>query len=246
MNLIASASRRWLSAAVGGAAVTVIIISLFSASPLVSPPEDGDAPLSAGFAVKVELAWQGDALLIEEVALRDPTPLFLPTPWNAGEDALAMNAPREPGGAFQDYAPHFTFPETELQIEFRAPAKIPANAADALATTYADAGVLGLGRVDRANPTLQSRDGFIEIVSAADGALMMREPLTNVGLSQGRTWQPLEFMVAVDSAGAVRPPVLTESSRVSQVDSFFEEYLVRVFHIGERLAPGFYRVSIGP
>ena len=243
MNASASASRIWLSAVVGGAAVTVIIFSLFSAPLPVSSTKDGDTPSSAA---TVELAWQGNTLLIEEVALRDPTPLFLPTHWNASEDALAMNAPREPGGAFQDYAPHFTFPETELQIEFRAPAKIPATPADALATTYTDAPLLGLGRVDHAAPTLQSRDGFVEIVSATDGAVMMREPLKNIGLSQQGTWQPLEFMVAIDAAGVVRPPVLTESSRVSQVDSFFEEYLVRVFHIGERLAPGFYRISIGP
>ena len=56
----------------------------------------------------------------------------------------------------------------------------------------------------------------------------------------------MEFLIAVDAMGLVGPPILTESSRVAAVDGYFQIYLVKTLHAGERLAPGFYRVCIGP
>ena len=56
----------------------------------------------------------------------------------------------------------------------------------------------------------------------------------------------MEFLVAVDAMGLVGPPTLTESSRVAAVDGYFQNYLVKTLHAGQRLAPGFYRICIGP
>ena len=83
------------------------------------------------------------------------------------------------------------------------------------------------------------------MVAAIDGQIMQESIIEQQPPEQGM-WQPLEFLVAVDRAGVVRPPVLTESSRIAAVDQFFQEFLIKSLHIGERLAPGFYRVSIGP
>jgi hypothetical protein len=242
MNGSSVAWKTWLLAAGGGLIAVVVVLALFRIPRIqgiaVSP---GEVLVPA----KVELAWQGNELLVDEVALRDPTPLFLPTQWNASEDALAMNAPREPGGSFQDYAPHYVFPENELRLEFRSKSEVPVKPADVFTTSKSDQALLGFGQVDRAVAPLETRGAYIEVMAASSGEVVMSESVMDRPPEPG-TWQPLDFLVAVDAAGIVRPPVLTESSRVTDVDSYFKEYLIKVLHIGERLAPGFYRISIGP
>lgn len=242
MSAAAVSGKTWLLAAASGVVITLLMLALFRFPTIHGSYESAERAAPA----KVELAWHGDELLIEEVALRDPTPLFLPTRWNASEDALAMNAPREPGGSFQDYAPHFVFAESELQLKFTPALDVPEKPADAFAISETNRSLLGLGQVDRGLPPLPVRGAFIEVVAEGDGEVMMSEPLMDCHPPEQGSWQPLDFLVAIDAAGIVRSPVLTESSRVTNVDSFFEEYLVKVLRIGERSAPGFYRVSIGP
>jgi hypothetical protein len=232
----------WLVAGFGAVVVAVLSLSLFRA-PLA---DEGLNRPQTQPATKVELSTHENELLIEEVALRDPTPLFVPTQWNAGEDALAMSAPREPGGSFQDYAPFFTYSATELNLEFPNTLDLPGKPSDVFAIDGASRLFIGLGQTDEKVAPLQSRIGFIEVVGASNGQVLLRQPLEGSIPPEQGSWQPMEFLVAVDAAGLVRPPVLAESSRVAEVDSFFKEYLSKVVHIGERLSPGFYRISIGP
>jgi hypothetical protein len=56
----------------------------------------------------------------------------------------------------------------------------------------------------------------------------------------------MEFVAAVDPAGLVGPLVPTVRSGVEEVDNFFQNYLARTLRVGERLAPGFYRICVGP
>jgi len=53
-------------------------------------------------------------------------------------------------------------------------------------------------------------------------------------------------MAAVDPAGLVGPVVPTVRSGVSEVDDYFARYLEETLRVGQRLAPGFYRISVGP
>lgn len=232
----------WLLAA-GGSVLTVILLLNLFRTPEVSLAR---RPQSRAALTKVELAWKGDALLKEETGLRDPTPLFLPTRWNASEDALALNAPGEPGGAFPDYAPLWAFDPAELKLELPAPVEVPLRPADVLAIEKSDRPFAGFGQTDSSITPLPSRGGFIEVTAQGSGHVILRQPLPEEKAPVEGAWQPLEFLVAIDAAGIVRPPVLTESSRVAAVDSYFENYLVKTLHIGEQLAPGFYRISIGP
>jgi hypothetical protein len=243
MSAVAVAWRTWLLAAAGGVVTILLLVGLFKIPTQWNSLETAPEQI---VPAKIELAWQGNESLIEEVALRDPTPLFLPTEWNASEDALAMSAPREPGGSFQDYAPHFVFPENELRLEFGPVSKVPAKVADAFAISNAKQSLLGLGQIDHSPPPLPVRGAFIEIVAANGGSVIISEPLLDCKPPAQGSWQPLDFLVAIDAAGIVRPPVLTESSRIAEVDSYFNKYLVDVLHLGQRLAPGFYRISIGP
>ena len=243
MSQSGAAFKLWLSATIGAAAIVLLVLSLFRVPVL---EQSSDHIPKTVEPRQLELASRGNELLIEEVGLRDPTPLFLPTPWNASEDALAMSAPREPGGSFQDYAPHFNFPASELTLELPATSRLPTRAADVFAIDETGRSLFGFGEIADDVRPLPVRDGFIEIVGAADGAVLMRQPLVEIRPPERGTWQPMEFLVAIDSAGVVGPPVLTESSRAADVDSFFKDYIVKVLQIGSRLTPGFYRINIGP
>ena len=61
---------------------------------------------------------------------------------------------------------------------------------------------------------------------------------------------PVEYLVAVSSAGIVGDPILLVGSEGEamdeKVDTFFRSYLVKTFRLGERLNPGRYRVLVGP
>jgi hypothetical protein len=180
-----------------------------------------------------------------DAALTDPTPLFLPTEWNAGQNALPASTQREPGGSFQGYPPKLAFAETELKLDFPAVVPVPARPADALAADRTGQSFLGLGQTEPKVTQLIVRKAFIEILRASDGQRLLGQPLADAEPPDG-DWQPMEFLVAVDAMGLVGPPILTESSRVVAVDGYFQNYLVKTLHTGQRLTPGFYRVSIGP
>jgi hypothetical protein len=180
-----------------------------------------------------------------EASLTDPTPLFLPTEWNAGQNALPANTQREPGGSFQGYPAKLAYAETELNLDLPSVVAMPARPADALVSDRTGESFLGLGQADRKNAQLIVRKAFIEILAAANGQRLLAQPLADARPPDG-DWQPMEFLVAVDPMGLVGPPTLTESSRVAAVDGYFQNYLVKTLHAGQRLAPGFYRICIGP
>jgi hypothetical protein len=172
--------------------------------------------------------------------------LFLPTEWNAGQNALPANTQREPGGSFQGYPAKLAFAETELKMSFPAAVALPDRPADALASDRSGLTFLGLGQTDRPVIQLIDRNAFIEILEASTGVRLLAQSLPEARPPGGVAWQPMEFLVAVDAMGLVGPPILTESSRVAAVDGYFQNYLVKSLHAGERLAPGFYRICIGP
>ncbi len=229
----------WILAAVGALVVLAGMLLLFRAPDAkrvgtfkpVAP-----APVARVSVVNVNA---------DDVALTDPTPLFLPTQWNAGQNALPANTQREPGGSFQGYPAKLAFAETELKLDFPAVVPVPARPADALAADLASQSFLGLGQTEKKPTQLIVRKAFIEVLRASDGQRLLGQPLTDADPPEG-AWQPMEFLVAVDAMGMVGPPVLTESSRAIAVDGYFQNYLVKSLHAGQRLAPGFYRVCIGP
>lgn len=232
--------RQWMWITVGAVLALVVALTLFrpAAEPAVTPVRfNGNHPAP----VRLVNLKKNDA------ALTDPTPLFLPTEWNAAQDPLPESANREPGSTFAGYPAKLKFGQNELALSLSAPVEVPANAAVALGSGKPPQAFLGLN--PEANPVRQLpvRKAFVEIVAARDGESVMTKTLAdaNPPESQGG-WQPMEFLVAVDAMGLVGPPILTESSRVPGVDGYFRNYLEKTLRVGQRLAPGFYRISVGP
>jgi len=227
----------WLLAAASGIVALVVVIMLFR-----SPSGPVQAPSSAPGRPSVGVA-STDPVLSEEAALFDRTPLFLPTEWNSTEKELPR---QEPGGEFIGFPDKMTFTDNELNIILPSPIKVPGRLVDELASNPSPDLLLGVGRTEYIPPALASRGAYVEIMAAGTGRKVLVQALPDAQPPGDGTWQPLEFMVAVDAAGLVGSPVLTVRSGAEEVDVYFRKYLAESFRVGDRLEPGFYRISVGP
>jgi len=184
-----------------------------------------------------------DRVVIRGTMLRDPTPLFLPTEYNSSRTDYV---PPEPGGAFGGFPPQYAFGEAELSMNLPAAIAVPATPAGALGSEPPGAPFLGFGRADLHVEPLAPRGAYVEITDAGTGRTVFGRPVMDARPPASTPWRPMEFMAAVDASGLVGPLVLTAHSDVAEVDAYFGRYLAETLRVGQRLAPGFYRISVGP
>lgn len=239
----------WAIGAFGAVIVLVLLLVLFRVPapptpPLMAPPNP---------VVRLMRPDGSNAALAEEAIIHDTMPLFLPTHRNSTVKELPR---REPGKTFLDKETlKLGFADADLSLAKDLPpvvtlnGKPPGQAAPVDALTADTPGHLfmGFGRADEAEVSREPRGGFVEVVAAATGRRVWAEALPATARpSTAKSWQPLEFFAAIDAAGLVRPLVVTEGSQVEEVDVYFRNFLARTYRIGERLAPGFYRIVVGP
>ena len=232
----------WAAAIIAATGLTALALALFRA-----PRRSAPAPEPPKLTVGLGQAREGspDAVPYEEAILHDPTPLFLPTRWNSTPEV-----PRpEPGDAFLPYPPELVFATNQLTLNLPPTIPVPANPAEALVADPPGNPLLGFGRTDASVPVLPARGAFIEIVGAGSGVPVLSRALADARPPTAAPWQPLEFVVQVEPAGLVGPPVLTAGSGVQKVDSYFggsDGYLAQNLRVGELLDPGFYHIFVGP
>ena len=182
-----------------------------------------------------------DRLLEERAEYFDPTPLFLPTSKNYQQGPRVMNTP---GQVFRDFEPKWHFVETTLP-EYGASNDAGSGTLPGVLARGVDAPFAGFGRVDQTSPPLARRSGFMEVKSLKNGELSLTATLEGVEFPPvDYAW--VEFMVVVASAGLIGDPVMIATSGHDEVDGKLKDYLVKIYRIGERLAPGRYTVIIGP
>lgn len=239
---------RWTIAAAGAAGVLVIIVGLAGLARVTPAPVPEEGP-----SLSVRLTHATDTLLREEVMMADLTPLFLPTEYNARLPDISV---RPPDRSFLDADP------TQLTYSDAAPSfapKLPPVAVlngkpmaqvaplDAMVTEATIPLSLGFGRNDGAVAPLPSRGAVIEVVSVTTSQTLLTERLpVEAQPPSSQPWQPLQLSALVNATGLVGPLETTASSRVEAVDAFFKNYLVQRFRIGNRLPPGYYRITVGP
>lgn len=246
-TLVLETRHRWTVAGVGAVLVVAALVLLVR---VPAPPAASVPPPRAA----VELARPDAArrALVEETMMRDLTPLFLPTERNA---RLQQPPLREPGETVFDLpASSLTYAEGEPNLSRNLPAVVTLNGKplaearpiDALSGEVG-AATLGFGRNKAAVTALAPRGGFIEVVALASGRLVLGEPLPLAARPPSdQPWHPLEFLGAVDASGLIAPLTRTTGSRVDEVDAHFRKYLAQAYRIGERLPPGFYRITVAP
>jgi hypothetical protein len=186
---------------------------------------------------------------LDELAMRDLAPLFLPTRHNAAPTPLV---PHEPGAAYFEKDPgvHTLFDPDNPGLHMPPPVSPPQTPVEAL-TNVPPPLAQGLGRTDLAVTPLPANGGHLDVFSSATHASLLGVTLGADALAPlaGREtlgWKPLEFLAVVDATGLVGPLTLTSTSGVEEVDNHFRNYLAATFRIGDRLPPGFYRIVVGP
>lgn len=233
------AKRRWLASAIGAAAAMAGLLLLFR---IPATQQETAERQNAGAPVRLSPRRS------DELAIRDPAPLFLPTRFNAEPVDLA---PPKPGARFLDEdAAQLNFaenaPQLHLPIAIPAPHKPSETLGDVPGTL-----ALGLGETMASVRPVEPHAASLQVFATTTGASVLGATLgvdarPPDSAAENKSWHPLEFLAAVDAAGLVGPPVLTSSSGLEDVDNFFRSYLAERFHLGERLTPGFYRIVIGP
>ena len=227
----------WLLAAVGAGAAVLFTLALFRV------PKPGPLPVPVAPEATVGVSLNGRQ---DDMNLLDPSPLFLPTKWNARPNAVPVNVLRELGGAFRDYPANLGLAKDAAGLVFPPVDSVPAKPVDALAIGTPEAPFLGLGRLDTPMTVPPARDAFVQIVAVADGREVFHQELHGAKPPGDVDLYWLEFLAVVEPAGLVGPPSLTTSSGVEQVDGFFQNYLAKTLRVGARLPPGFYRIKVGP
>jgi hypothetical protein len=191
----------------------------------------------------VTLVSETDRAVNDEAVLLDPTPLFLPTKWNASQREVVSP---EIGGRFQGFdAPKFSFSETEIKLGLPSPVKVAVGPGEVVSADGSLAAFVGFGRPPTPSVELAARGAYFEIVRAANGKRVLAQSIVDMPPVKG-AWRPVEFLVGVDAAGLVGPMAVTVRSGFEEVDGFFAKHLTRILRIGERLEPGFYRIFVGP
>jgi hypothetical protein len=183
-----------------------------------------------------------DPVVIKGTMLFDLEPLFLPTEFNSSRRDYV---PTEPGGASVGFPFELTFSDSQIELHLPPPTEVPSSPAEALTDDPPGAPFVGFGRADLKMETLVPRTAYVEIDDAGSGRMMFSQPVRDARPPTS-SWKPMEFMAAVDSAGLVGPPVLTQHSDAADVEAYFGRYLSDTLRIGQRLNPGFYRVIVGP
>lgn len=207
---------------------------------IVQLPEPAQKPAREAPRSPVGLV---DPVVIEKTMLFDLTPLFLPTDFNSSRKVYV---PREPGSSFTGFAWRRLFADSGLQLHLPAAEAVPENPAEALTDDPPGAPFVGFGRRDPNVELLPPRGAYVEIADAGTGRRVFGQPVADAHPPSSAPWRPMEFIAAVDSAGLVGSVVPTVRSGVGDVDEYFGRYLADTLRVGQRLAPGFYLISVGP
>jgi hypothetical protein len=251
-GVVAESKARWAIAGIGAAVGLAAVLMLFrfpAPSTAILLPRAAPLPKAS---VRVEAPDGSDLLLKAEAELRDLKPLFLPTARNA-----ALPEPRlEPGRTFLDNETlKLKYGEGQGDVSHGLPGTIGlggkpfehASLGDALGPKEVGLDLQGFGRADAKVEPMPARGGYVEVLRLKDGVRVLGEPLAvEARPPADKAWSPVEFMAVVDAAGLVSPLVVVEGSRHEEVDVHFRNYLALQFRIGERLEPGFYRITVAP
>ena len=267
----AGAQSRWIWAAVCAVIATGLVMLVLSLARVAAPPVAAVRTKPA-----IELTERAaKSALDDEATLLDPKPLFMPTKWNASQKDVPPPEPGGTFQSFRFPAkPEFTDADLKLgrpdvvdsttkpavpaklwtSIDLPDPVAVPQKPADALTPDAPGALAMGFGRTGASVVPLPARAAMIEITTAETG----EKPLPAQVMAQvqaltaaahppaGRPWQTMEFVAAIDAAGLAAPLMMTTRSGADEVDAYFQNFLVRTLRLGERLAPGIYRISVGP
>ena len=227
------------------AAVLVVGVAAWLQIPVVTPEAKTGAAMPRLVITRPDPGAKA-AVLAEQLAAYDPTPLFLPTVMNSGQTTLPFGEKANAGGPFLDLEPLLVFDKQKADLTFPAIVAVPAGPVQGLTLANRREVPLVIGRTDYAGEQLPSRSGFMEAVRNGDNRVVLTLALPEAPLRPQVDWQPMELLGAISTSGLVGDLVVTVSSGSDVVDDYFSRQLARTVRVGERLQPGFYTFRVGP
>lgn len=242
----------WVAATAGALLVAAGGFSLLRLPPPPRPeaivqPDAAAVPLSLGDVG----AEQVGPALAEELLLRDPTPLFLPTRWNSGQAPAPAGERLEPGESFGRFEEKLAFAEDDARIVLPAIADVPETALGVIERVSQRPDLRELARQDIGLAPLAPRLATLLVSKAENGEVQLEEnvselPDTEASLLRQELWSPVELLVAVGPGGLMGRPAFVLGSGSERIDNWVLQYLTVGMRLGARLEPGFYRVVVGP
>lgn len=229
--------RVWIS--LGFAVVVIASWWLWTSSVVVVTPVQPSAN-HPSVVLAAALKGPGDSALREQAEYMDPTPLFFPTKWNF----VPENIIRQPGQIFGWIEPKLVFLEPNIKSNSAESPTSAANLAE-IVKSGNEAPFAGIGERNIVPVVLDERGGFLEISRLRDGKTIIAQKLENIpGLDAN--FSPFEFLISVGPSGLNADPIVMNGSGREEMEVFLRTFLAKSFRVGERLAPGTYRILIGP
>ena len=229
------------------------ILVFLLARPVITFHKVENAPPATRFL----LGFSGKAN--EDIALDDWKPLYLPTPWNYGQEAsghgmteLDMALGKSPLRAFTPVLRVTKGVPLPLFEEEEKTASPPTLKALFALSFWNVAATLGRQPIPDYAPAL-ARQAFMRVEESSTGRAVIEE-VVSLGLSAkevGEIWEPAVFSYWVDLHGVVgaATPLPSETGSTGSgnatVDSAMKQFLANA-SLAARLGPGRYRVLIGP
>lgn len=212
------------------------------------PEQLAPGPTPAEPFVKLVDIGEGAAsrALAERAMLLDPTPLFLPTSRNYGQEGLPAAVNRQPGRAFGDYEAKHLFPDKDLNSFFKINTEAPASLAEVLALGN-EVPFAGLGEQRQERDAVADFHGVGRYeVKSLSGNIIKSLSLVDWPKMARSDFAPVEFLLTIGRDGMVGEPVMTRGTGWDEVDVSLRRLVRSGLGLGVRLGPGQYWISIGP
>jgi len=235
----------WVGSAMGAAALVLLGVALVDvpSSPSGTPRVGAQGEAGLLFA---DLTTAGvHQNLRGELALKDPTPLFLPTGYNTGQVDPRMTQETAPGFSVGSVGAKLHFPSSANDLDFPDVVTLPDDALRTLRDLDQPVRVGELSRRDAMRAGLAPRAGLMQVLSIENGAVVYEEI---VATSDGQTpmTAPVEAILAINSKGLRLRPTVLESSVGGAVDLEQVDLWLKEARLESILEPGFYRILFGP
>lgn len=180
-----------------------------------------------------------------ELVLKDPTPLFLPTPWNSGQVEEAMTAERSPGSSFGSIGAKLVFPAAANDLNLPDGVRVPATALAVVDQVEPLLKADELARRDTTVEGLPSRSGYLEVLAVDTGNLVYSRVL-DAEMTPNPLRAPAEALLTINTGGLWLRPTVVETADGAAVDFEQINSVLQTARLDVILKPGFYRILLGP
>lgn len=236
---------QWL---IGGAVAGGLVLSVLS---LVAVPASPDGTFSSSESTRIGMVLadlsvdEENETLQAELSLKDPTPLFLPTPRNSGHVDARMTADQAPGSSFDGFGAKLWYPVAANDLDLPDVVEIPDGPLVALDDADQALRVGELSRADFSENRLAPRQAVLQVLSVTRGDVVYETVLE--GTTQGAPLNaPVEAVLAINSDGLQLRPTVIESPVGANVDLDQVDLWLKEARLESVLRPGFYRILLGP